>query len=234
MDQDIGLDCCQMLPSGQMSFPTAHESRAVTFKAQHAIRGPQSLAPPTRDPTALIQPLGESDLGTFFRYLNGNLAENGTPEVGYFAPRPRGDSAFPPEKEQEYRAALGIPIGNKGWRRVWVARASDGTLAGHVDLWAHPMPFTEHRCLLGMGVHRNYRRRGLGGELLDHALSWAASIAFLEWIDLHVLASNQSAIRLYRRAGFTKVGEAADMFRVDGLSITDITMTRRIHRCVRP
>ena len=186
--------------------------------------------PQPLDKNVAIQPLGELELDALFAYLNDHRADNGSTETGYFQPRPRRASSLLPEKQQAFRDGLNLPVGKPGWRRAWLARAADATIAGHVDLWAHPEPFTEHRCLLGMGVQRRFRRRGLGAALLDYALSWARSMASLEWVDLHVLATNETAIRLYLRTGFVKTGEVPDMFRFDGLTLTDITMTKRILR----
>jgi RimJ/RimL family protein N-acetyltransferase len=52
----------------------------------------------------------------------------------------------------------------------------------------------------------------------------------LEWIDLQVLSTNQPAIRLYHRAGFVKVGEVAEMFKLDSMTVGEISMARRICR----
>jgi len=66
--------------------------------------------------------------------------------------------------------------------------------------------------------------------LVDYAISWARSNTSLEWIDLHVLLANKTAIHLYQRAGFVRIGEMADMFKLDGFFLTDITMTKRLYR----
>ena len=132
------------------------------------------------------------------------------------------------EKEQLFRAGLNLPVGSPGWRRAWVARASDRQIVGHVDLRSHPVRFAEHRCLLGMGVDRNHRRLGLGAALLSHASEWALANTGLEWLDLEVLSTNEPAIRLYLRAGFVKVGEVAEMFKMDGRLFAKTTMTKRL------
>ncbi|WP_409513980.1 GNAT family N-acetyltransferase [Variovorax sp. MHTC-1] len=47
-----------------------------------------------------------------------------------------------------------------------------------------------HRCLLGMGVHREWRRSGIGQRLLDVAIEWAKADQQLEWIDLQIVDCN--------------------------------------------
>ena len=176
----------------------------------------------------MIEALGESGCDEFFQYLSDHRSDNGKGETGYFMPLSQSESAFPHDKEKSYRDGLKLPVGSLGWRRAWVARAASCQVIGHVDLWSHPVRFAEHRCLLGMGVDRNHRRLGLGTALLAHASEWALANTALEWLDLHVLSTNEPAIRLYHRAGFAKVGETSDMFKFDGRAFSDITMTRRL------
>jgi ribosomal protein S18 acetylase RimI-like enzyme len=179
-------------------------------------------------PGIAIEPISESGCDEFFRYLNDHRSDNGTAETGYFIPISQSESRHPYEKEPSFRDGLKLLIGSPGWRRVWVARASDRQIVGHVDLRSHPVRFAEHRCLLGMGVHRDHRRLGVGAALLSHAREWAVANTVLEWLDLDVLSTNAPAIRLYLRAGFAKVGEVAEMFKMDGQSFAWITMTKRI------
>ena len=72
-------------------------------------------------------------------------------------------------------SALGTPVGEPGWRRAWLALDEDGAIAGHVDLRARPERPAAHRALLGMGVHRDHRRQGLGARLIDTALAGHAT-----------------------------------------------------------
>jgi RimJ/RimL family protein N-acetyltransferase len=186
-------------------------------------------------PDIIIETLNQSGCDEFFRYLNDHRSDNGKEATGYFAPLSQSESRYPPDKEKAYRDGLIIPVGSPGWRRAWVARAPSRQIVGHVDLWSHPVRFAEHRCLLGMGVGRDHRRLGVGTALLAHATQWALANSELEWLDLHVLSSNEAAARLYLRAGFTKVGEVPQMFKFDGRTFSDITMTRRLrevrHEC---
>jgi ribosomal protein S18 acetylase RimI-like enzyme len=178
----------------------------------------------------MIESLDESGCEEFFSYLNDHRSDNGKGENGYFMPRSQSESRFPADKEKSYRDGLNVPVGSPGWRRAWVARVSSRGIVGHIDLWSHPVRFAEHRCLLGMGVHRNHRKLGLGAALLLHATEWALAKTTLEWLDLHVLSANEPARRLYLRAGFTKVGEVVEMFKFDGRFFSDTKMTKRLRK----
>jgi len=137
------------------------------------------------------------------------------------------DAGVPLERQQGFRDGLATAVGEPGWRRGWIARDARGGVAGHVDLRAHPEPFTGHRCQLGMGVRRDHRRIGLASRLLAHATSWAAAQG-LKWIDLQVLSANEPAVALYRREGFQIQGGKPDMFVIDGVSLGEIWMARKV------
>jgi ribosomal protein S18 acetylase RimI-like enzyme len=97
-----------------------------------------------------------------------------------------------------------------------------------VDLRARPEGAAPHRALLGMGVHRAWRRRGLGSRLVGTAFAWARTQGSLDWIDLEVLADNAPACALYLRCGFTMVARIADMLRIDGVSCDVAYMTCKL------
>jgi ribosomal protein S18 acetylase RimI-like enzyme len=179
------------------------------------------------NPASAVEPVTAAEFSSFVEYLNDHLSDNGAGGL-YFQPLQRSASRLPPEREAAFRAGLDIPNGSIGWRRVWVARSAERQIIGHVDLRSHPERFAEHRCLLGMGVHRDHRKLGLGAVLLSHAEEWASATAGLEWLDLQVLSENELAIRLYRRIGFTKTGEVPEMFRIDGRSLSYTAMTKRL------
>lgn len=79
----------------------------------------------------------------------------------------------------------------------------------------------EHR---GMYVAREYRNRGLGRELLDRALAYAASTPGVRQVNLGVNAQNESAIALYEAAGFTRYGVERGFLLVDGVLYDELQM----------
>jgi ribosomal protein S18 acetylase RimI-like enzyme len=187
-------------------------------------------APAPREAGATgIEPLVATGFDDFFAYLDDHLRDNGRDGL-YFQPLSVDDSRLPVDKARAFFDGLSIDVGAAGWRRAWLARDERGAIAGHVDLRAHPEPFTGHRCLLGMGVHRDQRRRGVARRLLAHADRWAAAQPMLQWIDLRVLAINEPAVALYRAAGFEMNGGTRDRFVIDGRSIGEISMARQIAR----
>jgi len=162
-----------------------------------------------------IIPLTQQDLPALFVYLDDHLGDNGRNGTPLFQPLPRAESFFPVDKRAGFVLGLQTAFGEPGWRRGWLAIDADGAICGHIDLRARPERTATHRCLLGMGVHRDYRGQGLGARLLDTALAWARQ-QDLAWVDLEVLSDNLPARRLYARSGFVQTGEIPDLFRIDG------------------
>jgi RimJ/RimL family protein N-acetyltransferase len=86
----------------------------------------------------------------------------------------------------------------------WVA-VIGAEVVGWCDITPNEREWFSHRGTLGMGVHPEFRRRGIGRRLLKAALAHAREIA-LERVELEVFASNHAARHLYEKAGFRVEG----------------------------
>jgi ribosomal protein S18 acetylase RimI-like enzyme len=175
-----------------------------------------------------IRPAGEADLAPFFAYLDDHLRDNGTNGTPLFQPVAPGQPRLPAGLRIAFIKGIAVPVGQPGWRRLWLAIDPYGEIAGHVDLRGRPEPAATHRTMLGMGVHRVWRRRGLGRLLLGTAAGWARVETNIAWIDLEVLSDNLPACELYARAGFSTVARVADMLRIGGVSHDLSYMTLRL------
>ncbi len=173
-----------------------------------------------------LEPLDASNIDAFFAYLGEQLAENGR-DGKWFQPMASTTAGVPEANRAAFRAGFDTAFGEPGWRRGWIARDAQGRVAGHVDLRACASPLAGHRCELGMGVRRDLRRLGLASRLLAHANAWAGAQG-LRWIDLQVLSANEPAVALYRREGFLMQGGRPDMYVIDGQSLGEIWMARKV------
>jgi RimJ/RimL family protein N-acetyltransferase len=62
---------------------------------------------------------------------------------------------------------------------------------------------TRHAVTLGgMSVAQEWRRRGIGTQLLARAIEWAKGTGIVTRIELSVFEPNRAAIELYRKFGF--------------------------------
>ena len=165
--------------------------------------------------TLTIRAAGEADLAAFFPYLADQLSDNGQHGNPLFQPMSRSQRGVPPDRVETFTRGVATPLTQPGWRRLWLALDGEA-IRGHIDLRARAEPEATHRCFLGMGVHRDARRLGLGLALLETAIDWAAANPALDWIDLEVLSVNEPARALYRKRGFIQTGEIADLLRIDG------------------
>ncbi len=84
---------------------------------------------------------------------------------------------------------------------------------------------TKHRCLLGIGVMKEYCNSGLGTILMTELKDWARKIGY-EQIDLGVFSDNDRAIHLYKKMGFEDTGYKKNAFKLkDGTYRDEIMMT---------
>jgi ribosomal protein S18 acetylase RimI-like enzyme len=97
-----------------------------------------------------------------------------------------------------------------------ISVALDGdAVVGWADVAPHENPLYRHRGELGMGVIASHRGRKLGPELLAHCLGQCPR-AGIEKVELNVYVDNERAIRMYERAGFSRVGVIKSFRKLDG------------------
>lgn len=70
----------------------------------------------------------------------------------------------------------------------------------------------KHRAMLGISVEKNCWSKGIGSALMDACID-AAKLAGYAQLELEVVASNDSALKLYEKKGFTEFGRNPKGFR---------------------
>ena len=88
-------------------------------------------------------------------------------------------------------------------------------VVGWCDITPREHEWFAHCGTLGMGVHPDFRRRGLVARLLGATLARAREMG-LERVELQVFASNPAARQLYQRFGFTVEGTRRHARKSDG------------------
>ena len=133
----------------------------------------------------VIRPAGEGDIPAIialYRELDAAMVDL-QPEFFCEAPREEADFLL---AEQD-----GTPV---GFALV--------TYAGWTPAYSCVLPHRYAR-LEDLVVGKAYRGRGIGGELLAAAKRWARNRR-LEYVELNVLAQNESAVKLYESQDFVE------------------------------
>jgi len=101
---------------------------------------------------------------------------------------------------------------------VWVAE-QEGQVTGFLIARAVVDEFE----ILNMAVARTYRRRGIASQLVREALEWSRT-AGAKRAHLEVRASNEAAISLYSRHGFTPSGRRERYYQDSGMDAILLTL----------
>ena len=102
-----------------------------------------------------------------------------------------------------------------------------GSLVGVVGLQREARRNLRHKALVfGMYVTPASRRKGVGRELLETALSHAGRMQGLRQVNLCVNAANTSVMAMYRAAGFEPFGVERAFLIVNGASQDLVHMVR--------
>jgi ribosomal protein S18 acetylase RimI-like enzyme len=109
-----------------------------------------------------------------------------------------------------------------------VAEAA-GRVVGYVRLKAPThLPENAHVVQVqGLAVHPDARRRGIAAMLLAAAEQRARDRG-LRKLSLRVLSTNQGAISLYERLGFSREGDLREEFLINGSYVDDILMAKHL------
>ena len=101
----------------------------------------------------------------------------------------------------------------------------EGRLVGFIEIEAGSYRRNRHSASLALGVLRESRGQGIGGQLLSAAEGWARAHG-LHRLELTVMVHNEPALRLYRSHGFCIEGTRADSLRVDGVFVDEFAMSK--------
>lgn len=167
--------------------------------------------------------LTDEDFPALFGHLCRHGDESGRDGDVIFRPRSQHEVMDEVQISQRHRAAWARGLDQPTWMRTWGIFV-DNSILGHLDLNGGRIPAELHRATLGMGIERRIRKRGFGRTLLTTAIGWARTNK-LAYLDLGVFAHNKIARTLYASMGFVEVGYVKDQFRVDGVTIDDVSMT---------
>ncbi|MDP4263217.1 MAG: GNAT family N-acetyltransferase [Bacteroidota bacterium] len=82
----------------------------------------------------------------------------------------------------------------------------DNAVVGLLDFSTKNRKKMAHIGEFGVSVHPGYQGNGIGQKLIETLLEWAKNNRQIEKVFLNVFATNQRAINLYKKLGFTEEG----------------------------
>lgn len=100
----------------------------------------------------------------------------------------------------------------------------EGQLAGLLTLEGNPRPRLYHVADLGISLLQQYWGQGIGRQLLQAGIDWAAQTGIIHKINLRVHEDNQRAIRLYEAVGFRREGLVSREYLLNGQFYANILM----------
>ena len=127
------------------------------------------------------------------------------------------------EEEEVYLKKANDSVNTKYFLAI-----SKGKIIGEVALRGHDSPKTKHNTDLGITVLKEYWHKGLGSILIDYAVNYARITTEIKNIYLEVRADNESAIKLYEKHGFVRVGKMPDKIYLDGKYIDELVYLLQI------
>ncbi|MGR6432256.1 GNAT family N-acetyltransferase [Rhizobium sp. PAMB 3174] len=136
----------------------------------------------------IIRPVHERDLPALFEIVTMPGFRAGTLRLPFqrFSDTEKWFAAIGPEDISIVAELNGKVVGDAGARRFAGRRA--------------------HVARIGMGLHDDYHRRGIGSALLAAIIDAADNWHDIRRLELEVFADNKAAIGLYRKFGFQEEG----------------------------
>jgi len=102
----------------------------------------------------------------------------------------------------------------------------NGIVVGCAGLHVSPNPRTRHTGRLGIMVHVDYQKQGIGKTLMAAILDIADNWLKLKRVELCVFVENEAAIALYRNLGFVVEGTKKYAAVRNGLYADEYLMAR--------
>lgn len=104
--------------------------------------------------------------------------------------------------------------------------AQDGErLVGFLGAYGGVYRRNRHSIHIAVGILQEYTGKGLGTKLFETVESWARGKGFHR-LELIYLCTNERAKGLYEKMGFGVEGIKRDSFRVDGVYVDEVMMSK--------
>jgi len=103
----------------------------------------------------------------------------------------------------------------------------DGEIVGWVHVHGFELPAREHTAELTVGVAPEYRDQGVGGNLLECGMAWAAEEGCLK-VYQSLPATNEEALEMLEAHGWEREATRSDHYRVGGDLVDEVQLATRL------
>ncbi|MDW4447638.1 GNAT family N-acetyltransferase [Staphylococcus saprophyticus] len=107
---------------------------------------------------------------------------------------------------------------------IYVAENND-ELVGFAIVTTGNFERTRHEAIFSMGVIRHYREKGLGQSLINSVEAWCLN-HHIRRIEASVVPENETAVDLFKTAGYQIDGELRDKLYIDGKYFNKYVMSK--------
>ncbi|MEK7434909.1 MAG: GNAT family N-acetyltransferase [Cyanobacteriota bacterium] len=97
----------------------------------------------------------------------------------------------------------------------------DGKIIGNIEVKIPNLSKTKHTGVIGMGILKEWRNKGVGSFLLKNLIDWSKKSSEIEILWLQVFATNSSGISLYKKMGFNEDGRQHNFIKLNENEYTD-------------
>ena len=138
--------------------------------------------------------------------------------------RSSGEAFYTPEGEKEK-----IIRNNGSEGSLYIVAEADGKVRGYLDFQNGGFRRTRHSGSFSIYISKEYRNIGIGEILINTLIDWAKSGNLIEKITLAVFSTNEQALKLYNKLGFSEEGRCPkDMKLEDGTYMDSVLMYKFI------
>lgn len=148
----------------------------------------------------------EDDAEAIINYLNQVGGESDNLLFG------KDEFHYNVEQEKEFIRKL-----NNDPNTLMIVGIIDDNIVSFAQIGAHQRKRTAHNSDLAISVKKQYWNKGIGSAAMQELINFAKNNSIIKNINLGVKASNDTAIRLYKKFGFSEVGVHKDYFNINGV-----------------
>ncbi|UAL46055.1 GNAT family N-acetyltransferase [Sutcliffiella horikoshii] len=107
---------------------------------------------------------------------------------------------------------------------VFVAE-ENGKLIGYLFVIGGSVKRTKHSAYLVIGILQDYRGKGVGTKLFNHATNWASKHN-ISRLELTVVTENESGVALYKKSGFDIEGTKRNSLMINNRAYDEYYMSK--------